>query len=123
MYVPSGWWHLVINLDDSVALTQNFVSVNELPAVLAFMKYTPDQISGFRTGMNKNSVFDEFCAKLRAYDAELLDSSLAAMPNPRHGDEPAQKDWRERLCDATTDTPWTLAGVVDTDELGDVPWS
>ncbi|WFD20381.1 hypothetical protein MCAP1_002625 [Malassezia caprae] len=105
------------------SFSRNFVSVNELPAVLAFMKYTPDQISGFCTDMNKASVFEEFCAKLRAYDEALAESSLTAMPRPKHLDQRSQKDWRERLCDDTSDTPWTLAGVVDTDELGDVPWS
>ena len=123
MYVPIGWWHLVVNLDESVALTQNFVSVNELPAVLAFMKYTPNQISGFCTDMNKASVFEEFCAKLCAFDKELAESSLAAMPRTKHSEPRQQEDWRQRLCDDTSDTPWTLAGVVDTDELGDVPWS
>lgn len=122
MYVPSGWWHLVINLDESVALTQNFVSVNELSAVLAFMKYSPDQISGFCTDVNKASVFDEFFAKLRAYDTALAESSLVAMPRPKRS-EPTRRDWRQKLCDTATDTPWTLTDIVDTDELGDVPWS
>ncbi len=48
LYVPSGWWHLVINLEESVALTQNFVSPPELATVLDFMKNKPDQLSGFK---------------------------------------------------------------------------
>ncbi|PWN90463.1 Clavaminate synthase-like protein [Acaromyces ingoldii] len=48
MFVPAGWKHLVVNLDESVAFTQNFVSPAELPAVLDFLKNRPDQISGFR---------------------------------------------------------------------------
>jgi len=47
-FVPSGWWHLVINLEPSIAITQNFVSDNELISVLHFMKYKPDQLSGFK---------------------------------------------------------------------------
>lgn len=48
MHVPSGWWHTVINIDDSIAITQNFVPTSKLPQVLNFLKNKPDQISGFR---------------------------------------------------------------------------
>ncbi|CAM6089280.1 unnamed protein product [Calypogeia fissa] len=33
IYVPSGWWHCVLNIDASVAVTQNFVNVNNLEIV------------------------------------------------------------------------------------------
>ncbi|TID28111.1 hypothetical protein CANINC_002703 [Pichia inconspicua] len=48
MYVPSGWWHSVINLEDSVAFTANFVPPCKIVNVLNFMKFKPDQVSGFR---------------------------------------------------------------------------
>lgn len=48
MYVPSGWWHTVINLDDSVALTQNFVPEVKLANALHFLKNKRTQVSGFR---------------------------------------------------------------------------
>ncbi|KAG7192567.1 uncharacterized protein KQ657_001667 [Scheffersomyces spartinae] len=47
MYVPSGWWHSVINIDESVALTQNFVPQQLLANGLFFLKNKREQISGF----------------------------------------------------------------------------
>ena len=47
LHVPSGWWHLVVNLSPSIAITQNFVPEKHLPNVLDFMKHKPEQISGF----------------------------------------------------------------------------
>ena len=120
--MPSGWCQLVVNLHDSLAITQNFVSVTELPDVLSFMKYTPDQISGFRKDVAKTSVFEQFVEKLRSYDQDLTNDALARMPS-RKVRKPAEptRDWRERLCEES-ETMCTFSSLVDDAELGETPW-
>ncbi|KAJ1494523.1 hypothetical protein T484DRAFT_1765204, partial [Baffinella frigidus] len=41
IYVPRGWWHCVLNLEDSVALAQNVVTERNLLAVTDFLEDAP----------------------------------------------------------------------------------
>lgn len=52
VFVPSGWWHVVLNVTDTVALTQNFVSKANLPKVLKFCRDKPEQVSGTAPGLS-----------------------------------------------------------------------
>lgn len=37
IFVPRGWWHLALNLEESLAITHNYVSAANLGHVLAFL--------------------------------------------------------------------------------------
>lgn len=84
MYVPSGWWHAVVNLDENIAMTGNFVAEPELRKVLAFFKNKPDQISGFK--LPPEEVYDQFLGLLREKTPEIA---------AKHESAGTKRTWRE----------------------------
>lgn len=95
LFVPHGWWHCVLNLDDgmSIALTQNYVSSSNLPDVLRFLKTRPQQISGCRDrreAIQPDAILGIFQKKLRDSRPDLLKECLAV----------ADEGWQ---CNAWTD--------------------
>jgi hypothetical protein len=44
VFVPRGWWHCVLNVEDSVAVTHNFCSEAGLPAVLRCLRDAPHTV-------------------------------------------------------------------------------
>ena len=77
VHVPSGWWHLVVNVKPSFAITQNFVPRGHLPDALDFLKNKPEQVSGFKNDMQ--DPYGTFVARMREAHPEALEEALNEM--------------------------------------------
>ena len=64
--MPRGWWHCVLNLEPSIAVTQNYVPPSALSRVLRFLRDRPDQVSGLSTKEERSNLHEEFRAALYA---------------------------------------------------------
>lgn len=82
VYVPSGWWHAVLNLGDpqrpgalTIAVTENFCSRAGLPRVLRFLRDQRPSVSGVPTE-RADTLFEDFCAALNEAEPDILEQAL-----------------------------------------------
>lgn len=74
IFVPSGWWHCVMNISESIAITQNFVDDYNLANVLKFIRDKKDQVSGVD---KPEELYDSFGKLLKHRMPEVIDRMMA----------------------------------------------
>ena len=79
IFVPSGWWHLVLNVEDSVAVTQNFCSRANLRRVESALR-RPHLVSGCPEEA-RGTLHARFLAALR----KECPAAAAELPPPAGG--------------------------------------
>lgn len=60
IFVPMGWWHCVLNIETSIAITQNYVGSCNVTSVVQWVQNRPAQVSGCRTLEQKRYISENF---------------------------------------------------------------
>ncbi|KAF9361997.1 hypothetical protein BGX26_008169 [Mortierella sp. AD094] len=118
IYVPSGWWHMVLNMDDTVAVTQNFADETNLRTVKRSMQTNKKELSQIhRWEVLEQEIPKHWPDLAQAVRDSPEDLALASLQGQSSWLDPNLEDsimkWQERV---TT----VLHKFAVTDEIGKI---
>jgi len=71
VFIPAGWWHQVLNLEDSLALTHNFISPRNVGPALELFRDDPAAVS-LPTPAAQEGLYGALREALRLHRPEVL---------------------------------------------------
>ncbi|KAH7408398.1 hypothetical protein DE146DRAFT_373701 [Phaeosphaeria sp. MPI-PUGE-AT-0046c] len=117
LHVPSGWFHLVLNIEESLALTQNFVPRNKLPDVLGFLRDQRAEVSGFRDDVCDRA-YEVFVERLQEECPEVLEEALKELEKRGKG---KRGKWEELTKGEEEENEGFSFGFGGDDDDADIP--
>ena len=106
LYVPAGWYHMVVKLEEGIAVTQNFVSEANVSTVLRFLRDPPEQVTGFKGTRDSDheagdgTEFELFKHHLRSSHPDIF--AKAMLDLEAHDAKQTRKGKWEQMTDIST---------------------
>lgn len=105
IFVPHNWWHMVINLEYSIAITHNYVSSSNLYDCLKFLSSKEDQISGVRDrpgeAIQAGELYAHFVQVITDSYPELLSFDVLDLDSQQPGED-IETSQQARGCGVST---------------------
>ena len=101
IFVPAGWWHCALNLEPSIAITQNYAPRVSAAAILRYLR-SGDMAGDFVSGVapdKRPQMADKFAEVLQEHCPEALKEAAApTSPTAAKAPEPAAPEPPANFC-------------------------